>query len=276
MIGREDIRTAVPSHPGVYFFYDKRGCLLYIGKSVNLRDRVVSHFVPTPTNPTDRRLLEHCTAIDFELTGGDLSAQLLEQRLIKERQPLYNHRLRKHRDLYTLQLKTDKQGYLNTELVLAREVDLGQLDLYYGLFRSQRTGKEKLRSLAKQHQLCHRLTGLENKQRGACFAYQLHQCSGACVGKDAAEDYNQRLLNALSDYQIAVWPYEGPIWIEERAEQKTDFHLIDQWLHLGTYEAPESGQGLLDGKMPFNFDVYRILEQALVRKKMPVQVYAAA
>jgi DNA polymerase-3 subunit epsilon len=272
MIERAEMKQAIPAHPGVYLFYDAQGGLLYVGKSVNLRDRVASHFVSKPTNPTDRRLLERCKHIDVQLTGGDLSAQLLEQRLIKERQPLFNQRLRKHRDLFTYQLGRDKTGYLTVSVVPAREVDLNQLDLYYGLFRSQRMGKDRLNKLARQHQLCHRLLGLEPKKKGPCFAYQLHQCSGACVGEETIQEYNDRLLIALAGYQIAVWPYEGPVWIEERAEQKTDYHLIDQWLHLGTFDKHGERQLSLDRQVPFNFDVYRILEQALVRGKFAVKM----
>ena len=117
---------------------------------------------------------------------------------------------------------------MTVSVVPARDVDLDQLDLYYGLFRSPKAGKARLDELARAHRLCHRLLGLEARGPGPCFAYQLRQCSGACVGADAPEDYNHRLLHALADYQIAVWPYAGPVWLEERGELKTDYHLIDQ------------------------------------------------
>ena len=88
----------LPDAPGVYVFHGEEGDTLplYIGKSVRIRSRVLSHM----RNPEEARLLRQARRISHTLTGGEVGALLLESRLIKQLQPLHNRRLRASRQLY--------------------------------------------------------------------------------------------------------------------------------------------------------------------------------
>lgn len=87
---------ALPKLPGVYQFHgDSDTMPLYIGKSVNLRSRVLSHL----RTPEEAAMLRQSRRITWQRTAGELGALLLEARLIKEQQPLFNKRLRRNKQL---------------------------------------------------------------------------------------------------------------------------------------------------------------------------------
>src|SRR6185369_2485748 len=84
----------VPSRPGVYLFRDQSGAIIYVGKSVCLRDRVRSYFTGQPATRKLRRLRREIQRIDWQLTGSELEALLLESRLVKQYLPRFNTLLR--------------------------------------------------------------------------------------------------------------------------------------------------------------------------------------
>src|SRR5438105_6433212 len=99
-----DALEKIPEAPGVYFFYGLNRLPLYIGKSVNLRDRVRAHFSADHKSPQDGRLSAEIQRIDWEETAGELGALLREAHLIKELLPLHNHRLRRKAQAGSLRL----------------------------------------------------------------------------------------------------------------------------------------------------------------------------
>ncbi|HTN66047.1 MAG TPA: GIY-YIG nuclease family protein, partial [Burkholderiaceae bacterium] len=125
-----DSLAALPSRPGIYIFRDEAGAPLYIGKSVNIRSRVLSHL----RTPQEARLLKQSRTVEFRRTAGEIGALLLESRLIKELQPLHNKKLRRTRDMCTLRLGSDGAP----EIAYARELDFSTTEGLYGLFATRR------------------------------------------------------------------------------------------------------------------------------------------
>ena len=185
----------LPKGPGVYYFYDRDGGLIYIGKSINIHDRVLSHL----NNNLHKKAVEMKDAIDevgYELTGNELVALLLESAEIKKHQPLYNRTQRRTFFNYGLYSFTDEKGYIN--LKVSRIID--RLSPLY-TYSSLQEGKEHLFNLTEKFNLCQKLCGLYNTQ-GACFQYQIHQCQGACSGEEQPENYNQKVNMALENYHF--------------------------------------------------------------------------
>src|SRR5262249_17619893 len=87
----------VPSRPGVYLFHDQSSAIIYVGKSVCLRDRVRTYFSGRPATRKLRRLRREINAIEWQLTGSELEALLLESRLVKQHLPRFNTLLRNFR-----------------------------------------------------------------------------------------------------------------------------------------------------------------------------------
>lgn len=94
----------MPDSPGVYIFYGENDLPLYIGKSIALRSRVMSHFSSDHASSKDMRIGQQVSRVEWMETAGELGALLLESRLIKERQPAHNRRLRSSKELFSLSL----------------------------------------------------------------------------------------------------------------------------------------------------------------------------
>lgn len=236
---RKDIDT-LPSAPGVYYFFGEHQELLYVGKSINIRQRVLNHFSQDYKNPKDLRMSARIANVSFERTVGDFSAQLLESQQIKQLGPVFNRRLRKTKKLFGLSIDLNPEGYA-IPLIKERETHKAD-EPQFGLFRTRLQVTNKLEQLADEFQLCHRLLGLEptsQHNKSPCFRFQLKKCAGACCGKEDCDSYNPRLYRALANYQTQVWPWRDAVLVEETgAGQESALHLVNQWVYLAKLQLP--------------------------------------
>ncbi|SFW25772.1 exonuclease domain-containing protein [Nitrosovibrio sp. Nv17] len=259
----------IPEGPGVYLFYGDNDLPLYIGKSVALRSRVLSHFSGDHACSKDMRIGQEIRRVEWIETAGELGALLLESRLIKELQPIHNRRLRRTRSLFSLRL-ADRPGRSPLIALVAEEdIQPDVFDHLHGLFHTKAKAVETLREIVRAHRLCPRIVGLESG-RGPCFAYQIKRCAGACAGKEPLERHYLRLEMALVPYRLQGWPYPGRIGIREHDETsgRTQVHLIDHWCHVGTAGSErELHDELETHTLKFDLDTYKLLQKHL--KKHP-------
>ncbi len=247
----------VPAAPGVYVFHGQNSALpLYIGKSINLRSRVLAHL----RNPQEARMLRQTTRISYQRTAGEIGALLLEAQWIKQRFPLFNQKLRRNRQLCSLRL--GPKGL--PEVVYAHDMDFAREQDLFGLYANRTAALESLRDLAEDHHLCHGLLGLEKLAPGrGCFRSMLRQCAGACCGRESAEAHRQRLRVALDAVRLACWPYGGPIGLVEEDGSSdmpmTQIHVIRNWCYLGSVEHVDQAHALRQVVPGFDADGYKIL-----------------
>jgi DNA polymerase-3 subunit epsilon len=265
-----------PDTPGVYLFYGENDIPLYVGKSVRLRQRVMSHFSSDHKLYKDMRLSQQLHRIEWRETGGEIGALLLEAQLVKQLQPIHNRTLRRQDDLCAWRLNEDAQGRTYPTLSFANDGDFGRVDRLYGLFSSKRKAETVLRQLAETHQLCMVQLGLEaaNKTNKACFALQLNRCKGVCVGKEDESFHRARLEAALAQLHVKTWPYAGAIGLIESTATKTDIHLVNNWCYMGTAQSEEALWNLLDespSKPIFDMDTYKILSKALLKGQLHIK-----
>ncbi|CZL45329.1 TPA: hypothetical protein JBF46_15340 [Legionella pneumophila] len=264
--------SQLPDTPGVYIFYGGKNPLpLYIGKSITLRQRVMSHFSGDYAHAKEFALSQQVERVEVIPTAGELSALLLESDMIKEHMPIYNRRLRRKTTLVGFRLKEHK-GYLNLSIVREQvdEEDLVKSHGIYGAFRSVTAAKSMLLQLIKSHDLCPKLCGVE-QGGSSCFSYQLKRCHGACIQEEHFESYNSRLLEALKEYQEEVWPYQGAIAIKEHCpvNKITQFTVFHQWRHLGSVPKEQllnQWRKLPDSNAKHTYDAYKILLSYLKHK----------
>jgi len=266
------VHDDLPDLPGVYLFYGEGDVLLYIGKSVNLRQRVLSHFNADTKAFRELRLGQQTYRIEWRETVGELGALLLESRLIKELQPAHNKHLRKNEELCSWQLVEMAPGDYRPRLVFGEDLDLAGDNGLYGLFKSRREATLAMKSIAEANQLCLAVLGLEKTAAAgrACFGYQVHQCKGACIGKEAIGMHSARLMSAIAKLKLKEWPYGGPIGIVERDEvsERQDIHVVLGWCHLGTAHSEADLPGILESRRPpvFDRDTYKLLTKHLAAK----------
>jgi len=260
----------IPDSAGVYLFYGENGIPLYVGKSIHLRQRVMSHFNADHRLYKDMRLSQQIHRLEWRATAGELGALLLEAQLIKEMQPIHNRVLRRQRELCGWQLREVAPDLMQPVLTYASEQDFGSAERLYGLFSSRRKAEDTLRQLAESHQLCLVTLGLESRLQAKkpCFGYQLHRCHGACVGAEPLAAHQARLEAALHGLQVKTWPYQGAIGlVETGANGKQEILVVNNWCFLGAASTEEEARRLLNeapARPAFDVDTYKILLRALM------------
>ena len=255
----QHLRAAIedaPTGPGVYTFHGQEGDLpLYIGKSINIRARLLSHL----RTPDEARMLRQTRAISFERTAGEIGALLLEAQQIKQQQPLFNQKLRRNKQLCSLQMAGDVP-----QVVDAKDIDFATQPDLYGLFASRHAALDALRAIADQNKLCYGPLGLEKLPPGkACFRAAIRQCAGVCRGDETPEAHRERLFSSLLALRVECWPYPGAVGLVERDAELTQIHVVKHWCYLGSAPTPEAARQLSQTaqQIAANFDAdgYKIL-----------------
>lgn len=263
-----DSLAALPRTSGVYIFKGEGTLPLYIGKSVDIRSRVMSHL----RTPDEASMIAQTHRIDFIETAGEIGALLLESRMIKEQNPLFNQRLRRVRTLCSIRLRQTETGKF-PEIVDSKSVNLGSTPELYGLFSSSHSANAKLKELAQQHMLCMSVLGLEKTSKRGCFGLQIKTCLGACVGKEDRQVHDQRLFTALIDSQVEVWPFAGPVDLIEESDSWVQRHRVNNWCYLGTQCSRSEDPSRLTEFKPHDFDLdsYKILVKPIMLKTVRVE-----
>ncbi|MFO1428113.1 MAG: GIY-YIG nuclease family protein [Steroidobacteraceae bacterium] len=243
----------------MYRFIGEADALIYVGKAVNLRERVLAHFAGATRDAKSQRLATQVRRVQWQETAGELGALLLEARLVRELQPVYNRRLRGRGASWTWAFA---DGDSAPRLVDLDAHPLGAEDAF-GLYPSERQARSALLRLAREARLCLRVLGLEAGAAGSCFGYQVGRCAGACVGAEPLPRHAIRAKLALARLKLRSWPWPGPVGVEERsALGLQQLHVVDRWQYLGTLT--RGGERALFAPRPgFDADAYRILVRHL-------------
>ena len=249
---------ALPRTSGVYIFKGEGTLPVYIGKSVDIRSRVLAHL----RAEDEAEMIAQSRRVEFIETAGEIGALLLEARLIKQKSPLFNIRLRRLRNLCSIRLEETTVG-VSPEIVTGKDVAAGETDGLYGLFSSVHSAQSKLRELADQHRLCLGLLGLEKISKRGCFGLQVRTCLGACVGRENRQEHDQRLFSALIDLKVEAWPFSGAIDLIEQNGDWVQRHRIQGWRHTGTWCSRTEQFSPLD-QQGFDLDTYKILVKPIM------------
>ncbi len=219
-----DIIDNLPQKTGIYYFLDDEGNIIYIGKSKDIKQRVLSH-VNTLKSKRSLDMAEKIASIQYEVTGSELLALLRESEEIKHHKPLYNRQQRRCMYNYGLYSYTDTNGYLCMKVEKTHNSDIPHTS-----FASLEQGKEFLFNITEKFNLCQNLTGLYATS-SACFQYAVKQCRGACIGKEPPENYNQRTQEALD---FAGFVKENLIVLDQgRCPSESGFIMIENGKYLG-------------------------------------------
>ena len=259
----ELVLDEVPESPGVYLFFGENDMPLYIGKSVNLRLRVLAHFSGDHRVSKDMRIVQQVKRIDWKETAGELGALLEEARLVKKLLPVLNRQLRRNNDLCAFAWDAADGGA--PQLVRAADIDFSDMSCIYGMFRSRRAALDTLRHLAQAFELCLIETGLE-KGKGPCFAHQIERCHGVCAGKENPARHRLRLMGALSELKLQAWPFKGRIGVREESGERSELHVLEHWCYLGTVRS-EHDLDALAARPAFNLDTYKILKRFFAKRR---------
>jgi excinuclease ABC subunit C len=225
----EPILDGLPESPGIYFFKDGAGEIIYVGKAKNIRDRVRSYFRSDVKDAKTKVLVESVQLIDFILTANEKEAFLLENNIIKQHSPKYNIVLKDDKSYLSLKLtiRDDYPGLFATRKI----VDDGSI--YFGPYPHGREVRDILKLLQQLYPIRKCKESVFRKRKRTCILFEIGKCLGPCVMPVDAAEYaktidqvrdflsgrNEKVLRGIeSDIarKIASWDFEAAQALKER------------------------------------------------------------
>ncbi|TCD10449.1 DNA polymerase III subunit epsilon [Pedobacter frigidisoli] len=185
----------LPNQPGVYYFKDNKGKIVYVGKAKDLKKRVISHFTGNKPNRQRQDFLRTIHNVDYVICGTELMALILEANEIKRLWPENNRAMKRYEHKYDLFIFEDQNGYLRLAIDKHKKNNKALQS-----FNNLLEGYNFLNQLVEKYQLCAKLCYLQ-KTATKCNAHENGQCFGACSGIETVAIYNKRLNAALDDIQ---------------------------------------------------------------------------
>jgi len=182
---------AIPDHPGVYLFRDRDGRVIYVGKAISLRKRTASYFQPMRNlHPRTAAMVEGSASLEWVLVQSEVEALQLEYNLIKQHRPRYNVRYR------------DDKSYPWLAVPLADEIPRPRVERgprrkgtrYFGPYAHAYAIRETLDLLLRTFPMRTCSKGVFDRHRRLgrpCILYDIHKCSGPCVGNISPEDHRR-------------------------------------------------------------------------------------
>ena len=183
---------ALPSSPGVYYFHDSKGVVVYVGKAKDIRKRVSSHFSNNSDSKQKQNFVRHIHAISFQPTATELMACILESTEIKRLWPAFNNAQKKPEEVFGIFMYEDQSGYMR----LAIEKKRKHANPIY-TFHYKVDGHGVIRKLMQEFELCPKLCFMQT-DNDHCQGIVDKHCNGACEKKEAPEAYNARVLQAIA------------------------------------------------------------------------------
>lgn len=219
-----DIIRDLPEETGVYYFYNSKDDLIYVGKSVNIKSRVISHLGNNTTTKAVE-MKQQISRIDFEITGSELVALLKESDEIKRKQPLFNRSQRRTYYSYGLTYSKNENGYLAMKV----EKLSSKADPLIS-FSTKLAAREYLFKLVERHELCQGISGLYHSG-GPCFQYTIKQCRGACICEESIDEFNYRVQDAINE--LSYFHRDFVILDKGREAHERSIILIENGVYKG-------------------------------------------
>ena len=236
-IGRE-ILAGLPQRPGVYYFKNGHGKIIYVGKAVRIRERVLSHFYDKKNKEYD--LCQATATVDFLETGNELIALLLEADEIQTHYPMFNVTQKKLRAPYCIIHYINRKGIIQFAIDRKSAADLGAVTFY-----RREEAVIRLKQICEEFTLCPRFTGLQSSKE-SCSHYGIKDCNKVCEGKESVAIYNIRAKRAISELHKNRDNYA--IICKGRTETEHGFVLVRDSIYqgYGFFDRDQGIEGLDD------------------------------
>lgn len=268
----------LPKNPGVYFFKDKNGTILYVGKAKNLRNRVSSYFTGKDQSPKTQVLVRNISDIDYIVVDSEIEALLLENKLIKQHSPKYNIDLKDAKTYAYILVTNEKYPRI---LSVRKPAKKGHL---FGPYVDGGARAEVVRLCIKLFNLrvCKKLP------KKACLNYHIGICTAPCINNVSEEEYSKQVKDCLeflngntkpvllrleSEMKLASDSEKYEIALEKKKQIESILHLSERqkvdlvknydqdviaMLQNGTRAAIELfsiRKGVISGKKEYTFEL---------------------
>ncbi len=256
----------LPETAGIYLFKDRAGKVIYVGKAINIKKRVLSHFYDKKNK--EYLLGQETYQIDYEATGNELCALLLESEYIQQYFPKFNRAQKLPVSTYSIISYENRKGIIQLAVAKTRYRQSAK-----GKVFTRSKAIDRLMELCDEFALCPKYCGLQ-ATFDRCSHYSLTNCKGVCADDESVSDYNNRVEDALASFHAENDTY----LIKERGrtDSETAFIYINNGVYKGYGFIPETEQinhfeevetYLLPKKSTYHTDV--ILRSYLKKNKSP-------
>ncbi|MDN3643992.1 exonuclease domain-containing protein [Lutimonas halocynthiae] len=219
----KSIFDQIPERTGVYYFRDNKDDIIYVGKALNIKKRVLSHFYDKKNREV--AMCQQTVNITFEVTGSELLALLLESSEIKHHYPVYNRAQRRNNEGYGIFSYEDRAGLIHLAWNSLKSVP-NPITKFYNTTESRLF----MEQVCEKFELCPKYCHLQSNVN-SCFHYQIKKCKGICSGEEDIASYNDRVSQAIAymsnDSKSYVIPQKG------RHNEEKAFVLIENGIYQG-------------------------------------------
>lgn len=219
----EEIMNGLPSSPGVYYFRDQKGKIIYIGKALNLKKRISSHFSGNNISRQRQDFLKRIHHIDFTRCGTELMALILEADEIKKYWPSNNRALKRFEQKFGLYSFEDQNGYLRLGI---DKIDKQKKAIHQ--FDTLLVAYQTLKDIIRKYKLCEKLCFIQ-RNRNSCTEIESGNCNGACIGQEFPGEYNPRVMDAIGHFSSAL----PNILLVDRGRELDEKSII--WIEDGKF-----------------------------------------
>jgi len=214
---------SLPERPGVYYFKDGKGKVIYVGKAKDIKARILGHFHSQERK--ERLMHPNIRSITYTETGNELIALLLENAEIKRIFPRYNSAQKRKPQSWGIFHYTDQKGIIH--LGYAQGKQLKQSDIrFYTISRC----RSFLETLVEEFELCPAYCQLQSS-KGSCFHRSLKQCRGICEEKESIHAYNERVQEAILSMNGLQGSFVLPV--PGRRQDEYGFVYVERGLYMG-------------------------------------------
>ena len=230
----------LPSEPGVYRYYDKKGEILYVGKAKNLKNRVLSYFNKSQIGYKTRMMVSKIVRLETTVVNSEYDALLLENNLIKEYQPFYNILLKDDKSYPWICIK--KEPF--PRVFLTRNI-IKDGSEYYGPYAKVKQAKTLIEVIKNIYKLrtCSLNLAPEKIKEGkykVCLEYHIKNCAGPCEGLESEEEYAQKLnairgiikgeFKAAREYlETEMYNYAAKLEFENAQQSKEKLQILENY-----------------------------------------------
>ena len=179
----------LPEEAGIYLFKNQKHQVIYVGKAKNIKKRVLSHFYDKKTK--EYQLGQETHFIDYEETGNELLALLVESEHIRKHYPKFNRAQKWPATTYQIIRYVNQRGIIQLALGKTKTLD-DSVSTFYN--RTEAT--EKLEEICEDFKLCPRFCTLQSSSE-KCSHYRIKNCEGICEGTETVADYNLKVQAAI-------------------------------------------------------------------------------
>jgi DNA polymerase III subunit epsilon len=222
----ESLVEALPKEMGVYHFLNDKHEIIYIGKSINIKNRVKSHFKAKASSKR-KMMMKQIHDVSYYLIDSELLALITEAIEIKQYKPTFNKLLRVKRYGYGLFVR-EELGYIRLEIK-----KLTGRTKPFLKFENIKKANAFLERFTTKYRLCPTINGIGNSKEGTpCFAHQIDKCDGACVEKEAINTYNDKVVKALNTYSL---PTNNVMFVDLHNPKVYTYYIVQKGLLKGWF-----------------------------------------